>query len=97
MILDAEIYWLCCCLGTRALTVQGLGDGCSGDRDPSASSISSCMAGGQQGMEKTWGSTPRVSQLWRALNQLSLFTNKETGLVDKMGGVVLLSGLQKGF
>lgn len=93
MTLHAEIYWLSCCLGTRALTVQGLGDGCSGDRDPSALSISSCLAGGQQGMEKSWGSTSRVSLLWRALNQLNLFTSKETGFVDKMGGVVLLSGL----
>lgn len=55
-----------------------------------------CKAGEQQREEKGWGSTPRVSQLWRVANKPSLLTCKETGLLDRVGGAELLSGLQKG-
>ena len=62
-----------------------------------ASSTSSHVAGDQWRREEGWGLNPRVSQLWRAPNEPSLFTGKELGLLDRLGGVELLSELQKGF
>lgn len=62
-----------------------------------ASPISSHMAGEEWRKEEGWGLTPEVAQPWRAPNEPGLFTCKETGLLDGLGGVELLSELQKGF
>lgn len=81
-------------LGTSVSPAPSLEDGSSKAKDPS---ISLCEAGGQWGKEEGCGLIPWVSQLWRAPNKPSLFTCKETGLLDGLGGVQFLSGLQKGF
>lgn len=47
--------------------------------------------------EEGCGLIPWVSHMWRAPNEPSLFTCRETGLLDGLGGVQFLSGLQKGF
>lgn len=48
-------------------------------------------------MKKDWGCNPWVFQPWRVSHQHDLFTCKDTGLLDRLGGVELVSGLQKGF
>lgn len=62
-----------------------------------ASSISSRVAGEQRRKKEGWGLMSGVPQPWRVPNKPGLFTCKETGLLDGLGGVELLSGLQEGF
>lgn len=50
-----------------------------------------------RGRRRTGGLSPWVFQPWKAPNQADLFNSKDMGLLDGLGGVELVSGLQKRF